>query len=216
MKTTKKEPHFWFGWKRVIQILLVSLIIFCLVYLGFRYLFSKNYITGPSMQPNFSTGDHVISLKLASINRGDVIILKAPDEKNSLYVKRVIGLPGDKIISKDDKLYINGKRYYEKFLQAGSKLREPFNNEYGGMPYTYTYSFSITSLAQTPDWQKVYSKKYLLKLQKTNRVPKNKYFVMGDHRTVSKDSRMIGFINKKAIVGRVSLKYWPLDRFSTY
>lgn len=168
------------------------------------------------MQPNFYTGNHVISVRHAKVNRGDVIILQAPDEKNALYVKRVIGLPGDTLTSKNGTLYINGKLYKEPFLKKGNLMTEPLNSIYADMAYSYTYSFSISSLAETPNWEKFYSKSYLKKLQKTNRIPKDSYFVMGDHRTVSKDSREIGFIDRSKIVGRVSLRYLPLNKFTFY
>ncbi|MCH4009067.1 signal peptidase I [Companilactobacillus sp.] len=216
MNTKDKQLMPKIEWKHLIWALIVIVLVFCTIYFSFQYLLSKNYITGPSMQPNFKSGNHVIAIRNAPINRGDVIILKAPDEKNELYIKRVIGLPGDKLTSKNNKIYINGKLYKEDFLQAGSKLKEPKNSVYGNLPYSYTYAFTINSLAQSPDWQKVYSKPYLLKIQKLNRVPNNDYFVMGDHRTVSKDSRLIGFIKQKAVVGKVALRYWPLSDFTVY
>lgn len=216
MNTNEKEQWWKKYLKMGIWLTIILVLIFGGISLSFRYIFSKNYVTGPSMQPNFSTGDKVISVRNSKISRGDVIILKAPDEKNKLYIKRVIGLPGDRITSKNNKLYINGKYYRESFLKDGSKLKEPLNSIYGDMPYSYTYSFTINSLAQTPDWQKVYNKPYLLKLRQSNRIPNDSYFVMGDHRTVSKDSRLIGFIDQKAIVGRVAVRYWPIQQFTFY
>lgn len=213
-----KKNRLWgkLNWKTLGWACLIVVLIVCLINFIFEYIFSKNFVTGPSMQPSFETGDQVISVRNSAIKRGDIIILKAPDKKDKLYIKRVIGLPGDVIKSQEDGMYINHKIFHEDFLKPGSKLREPLNGLYAGMPYTYTYTFNIRSLAQTPDWQRFYSKKYLKKLQKANRVPKDDYFVLGYHRTVSKDSRMIGFIKKKAIVGRVALRYWPLSEFTVY
>ena len=216
MESKKNKLFQRFAWKKVLRLILIAVVLFAGFGFCFHYIFSRNYITGGSMIPTFLDGDHVMTIRHTPINRGDIIILKAPDKKDELYIKRVIGLPGDSITSKNDKLYINGKRYHEDFLKEGAKLKEPADSVFGNMPYTYTYSFTLRSLAQTDDWHRIYSKAYLKKIQANNKVPANNYFVMGDHRVVSNDSRVIGFIKHDAIVGRVALRYWPFDRLTLY
>ncbi|KRL68512.1 Signal peptidase I [Companilactobacillus versmoldensis DSM 14857 = KCTC 3814] len=168
------------------------------------------------MQPTFEDGQKLLAVKHSNIQRGDVIILNAPDEAGSFYIKRVIGMPGDTIQSKNNKMYINGKLYKEPFLKAGSKLKENDTNIYAGKGYSWTYDFTLSQLAKSPEYQQIYSKSYLNKVKKTNKVPAGTYFVMGDHRTVSKDSRLIGFIKKSAVVGEVKWRYWPLNQMKVF
>ena len=87
---------------------------------------------------------------------------------------------------------------------------------FNGTHYSQTQNFSISSLATTQNYQQFYTKAQLNEMQKTNRVPKGTYFVMGDHRSVSKDSRYIGTIKRKDIVGVVKLRYWPLNSWTVY
>ena len=102
-------------------------------------------------------------------------------------VKRVIGLPGDMISYKNDTLYVNGKAVDESFLDD---VKRQYN--------TYTSDFSLNELI---------GKK---------RVPENQYFVLGDNRRISKDSRTIGTIKSEWISGRVLLNYWPITSFKLF
>src|SRR5699024_7440649 len=100
------------------------------------------------------------------------------------YVKRVIGLPGDEIVYKQDKLYVNGEYVQEGFLHSlkvGS-THEPFTNDFT-----------------------------LMEITGQKKVPEGKLFVMGDNRPDSLDSRSIGFISIEQLVGKVDVKYWPLS-----
>lgn len=147
-------------------------------------------ISGPSMQPTFENNDRVIAVRHTKLSRGDIVILKAPDEPGALYIKRIIGVPGDSIKSKNDVMYINGKPIKESYLtQYKKKLSK-------GQLYTNNFS--------------------LEQLYHVKKVPKDCYFVMGDHRNVSKDSRMIGFINKKDIIGEVKLRYFPFNQVNWF
>ncbi|AKP03875.1 MULTISPECIES: signal peptidase I [Companilactobacillus] len=205
------------GWKFWLQTIALTIAIYAVFFLGFKFILSNDRVSGPSMQPTFENGDKVIATRHSKLSRGDVIVLKAPDEANTFYIKRIIGLPGDTVVSKNNKIYINGKLYKEDFLDAGKKVKEPDTSLYAGKPYSYTYNFTLSSLAKnSPEWQQRYSSSYLNKIKKTNKVPAGTYFVMGDHRTVSKDSRIIGFINKKSVIGEVKWRYWPLTRWTVF
>ncbi|KRO00532.1 signal peptidase I [Companilactobacillus kimchiensis] len=205
------------GWQFWLQTIALTVAIYAVFFLGFKFILSNDKVSGPSMQPTFENGDKVIAARHSNITRGDVIVLKAPDEPGSFYIKRVIGLPGDTVVSKNNKIYVNGKLFKEDFLKAGNKVKEPDTSLYAGKPYSYTYNFTLSLLAKnSPEWQQRYKSSYLKKVEKTNKVPAGTYFVMGDHRTVSKDSRIIGFIDKKSVIGEVKWRYWPLNRWTIF
>ena len=136
-----------------------------------------------SMQDTLNPNDYIIMYRRAysgdkEPKRGDIVIFKSElqDEngKNKLLIKRVIGLPGDKITINDGKVYINDKEYDESYLKDG-----------------YTTG-SVNNF----------------------RVPKGEYFVMGDNRVVSIDSRYseVGCIKKDAIKGRAVLRLFPFTK----
>lgn len=174
----------------ILDIVKFVIIILAMYLLIFKVILGVETVSGPSMQPTFESGDKVITLRHSSIKRGDIVILKAPDNPNALYIKRVIGLPGDKISYKDDQLYLNGKKVSEKYLTEGKREFSPDT--------TYTTDFSLQSKGLG------------------NKVPTNDYFVMGDHRNVSKDIRYFGYVKKDKIIGKVILRYWPLTSWATY
>lgn len=152
-------------------------------------LFASYVVDGESMEPTLFDGNLLMVNKvvynLENVDRFDVIVFHANQQDD--YVKRVIGLPGDKIEYKDDKLYINGKYIEEKFL-------EPYRNVNSNEPFTEDFTLEeITGNAE---------------------VPEGKLFVMGDNREDSLDSRSFGFISQKQLVGKVDVKYWPLTEAS--
>lgn len=174
----------------LLQVFILAIIIIGLYLVVFRFLLANETISGPSMQPTFENNDRVIAVRHSKLSRGDIVILKAPDEPGALYIKRIIGVSGDSIKSKNDVMYINGK-----------PIKEPYLTEYKkklSKGQLYTNNFSLEQL-------------YHVK-----RVPKNCYFVMGDHRNVSKDSRMIGFIKRQDIIGEVKLRYFPFNQINWY
>ena len=177
--------------KDILQIAIIVIVIWAIFGIVFKFFLSNDTVSGPSMQPTFESGDRVISVRNTKLKRGDIVILNAPDEPGALYIKRIIGVPGDSISYKNDQLYINGKKVNESYLTEGKK-------EYNIKGQLYTNNFSLESL------------------HLGNKVPKNSYFVMGDHRNVSKDSRYFGYVKKSAIVGKVIWRYWPLNKMQTY
>jgi len=147
------------------------------------FLISPYIVVGASMEPTLHNQEKVIVNKLnftGKFDRGEIVIIKGR-EKN--YVKRIIGLPGDRIEVKKDTLYVNGVICKEPYLTENRKLASQM-----GSRLTGDYG-PIT-------------------------VPKNKYFVMGDNRLRSTDSRNgLGFINKNRIVGKGELVFYPVSDF---
>lgn len=189
-KETQEEP--W--WRLILEFVVILLVALGIGQLLTHFVLATEVVQGPSMQATFETGDRVIAYRHSKIERGDIVILKAPDEPGSLYIKRVIGLPGETVTSKNDTMYINGKKLAQPFLKS------KYYTEAHELGQLYTSNFTLKSLG----------------IGNGNTVPKGSYFVMGDHRNVSKDSRMIGYIKKDAIIGVVKLRYWPLSDFKTF
>lgn len=155
--------------------------IFLLIY---AFLFRPYQVNGESMEPNFSNGEYIltslVSIKTSALVRGDVIVFNAPPNAEKDYIKRVIGLPNDKIILSNGKVFINGKQ-----LDESSYLPQNIN--------TNGESF--------------------LKDNQEVTIPNNSYFVLGDNRTWSSDSREWGFVIKEKIIGKSVLVYWPPKQF---
>ena len=140
-------------------------------------------VSGQSMYPTLHDSDRMFMSKLGDIHRFDVVVLQAPDQDKE-YIKRVIGMPGDTIEVKDGKLYINGQVVDQPFI----------NKEILVNKTVYIDDFTLQELTGE------------------SKVPEGKYFVMGDNRGVSRDSRMIGFIERSAIEGKAVFTIWPLNR----
>lgn len=115
-KTKKKNKdeesigHFF------LDIIIMFAILMGIYYFVFSFFLSNETVSGPSMQPTFENGDRLIAVRHFTPKRNDIVILKAPDQKDALYIKRIIGTPGDMVTSKNDKLYINGKQVAEPYL----------------------------------------------------------------------------------------------------
>lgn len=160
-----------------------SIIVACVLMAILYFFIGRPFtVSGQSMYPTLHNGDHMIMSKLGGINRFDVVILKAPDEDKE-YIKRVIGMPGDTVEVKSGVLYINGKVVEQPFINSDNSKKTVFIDDFT-----------------------------LKELTGVDKVPEGKYFVMGDNRGVSKDSRMIGFIDASAIEGKAVFTVWPINR----
>ena len=140
-------------------------------------------VSGASMYPTLHNGDRMVLSKVGDVHRFDVVILKAPDE-NVEYIKRVIGMPGDTVEMKSGVLYINGKKVDQPFINTEALAKQT----------VFIDDFTLEGLTGEA------------------KVPEGKYFVLGDNRGVSKDSRMIGFIDRSAIEGKAVFTIWPFGR----
>lgn len=162
--------------KKIIKEYLPYIITIIIVILIKTFLISPIRVNGESMFKTLHDKDIMILNKVVyrfnRIKRFDVVVVKT---NRSPIIKRVIGLPGEKIEYINNKLYVNGKVVKENFNHAK------------------TEDFNISELGSIT-------------------VPKGKYFVLGDNRVNSVDSRIIGFVPKKEIDGRAKYIILPISR----
>ncbi|HET9837920.1 MAG TPA: signal peptidase I [Candidatus Angelobacter sp.] len=203
-KEKKKEtfPEFIAG---ILAVLVSAIFIITFVIQAFE-------IPSGSMENTLLIGDHVFVDRLTpmhggilrlimpyrEIRHGDIIVFVHPKDPGTYVVKRVIGLPGDRIHLKDGVVYRNGEPLTEPYLlgkSTGVEFRENFPR---GVPDTERY----------PEWP-MQMRAYLRDGDLL--VPPDNYFGMGDHRDVSLDSRYWGFIPRENIVGRPLFIYWSFD-----
>lgn len=170
--------------KEIFSWIRTLLIAGAIVFVCRYFLFTPSTVLGDSMYPTLQNGNMVMVSKISEINRFDKIIFHAPDADED-YVKRVIGLPGDSIEMKNDVLYVNGKAYDEPYLKQNKKTLTDGE--------LLTVNFTLKELTGE------------------SKVPKDSFFVLGDNRQNSRDSRYFGFISKSSVVGKVEFRYFPFN-----
>lgn len=172
-----KNKYLAFIWE-VTKVVVISLAII----IPIRYfLIQPFYVKGASMEPNFKQYEYLIinqlSYRMRNPERGEVIVLRNPQDLSQFFIKRIIGLPGDHVEVYDKNVYINGTELNES-------------------PY----------LADTVEtWGKI-----------DLVLGENQYFVLGDNRNASLDSRIIGPITRDEIIGRAWIRAWPFTRAQTF
>lgn len=155
----------------------------------FVSLFSVAKMEGYAMVQTLNHHDRLLIARHTEISRFDLVYIKTPGKKNSTSVRRVIGLPGDSLTYTSDELHINGEEISEKFLTKKKK-------QMGTMVLTDDFTL-----------KEVTGKEVLAK---------NSYFVMGDNRKSSTDSRYYGTVSEKEIIGKVQVRIFPLSKFRIY
>lgn len=192
----------WQKFLKQLAFLLVFLSVLTLLLSNF--VVTKDHVNGPSMEPTLLQNDRLFSLQRKQIRRGDIVLLKAPDRPGTIYIKRVIGMPGDTVQSRGDVLYINGKRQAQPYLHkrfVTAALDDYAKaNDLDRSRLRFTGDFDIATLGTT----------------RKAHVPAGHYFVLGDNRYVSHDSRAFGFVKQSAIQSVVVMRYWPLGRIKLF
>ena len=156
--------------------LLETVILIIAIYALVDLASARFYVDGPSMQPNFFTGQRVIVSRvnylLGMPERGEIIVFDSPDRPgiDPPLIKRVIGMPGETVEIRDKLVYINGQQ-----------LDEPYINE------------PCTTSCRDDQWE----------------LADDEYFVMGDNRNHSRDSRAFGPVNHEHLIGEALIRYWP-------
>ena len=146
------------------------------------FLFKPFYVKGASMEPNFFDKEYLIidelSYRLRPPQRGEVIVFKYPENPKEYFLKRIIGLPGERIKVAEGQITVYNKEHPEGII-----LNEPYLLR--DLP---TIGERITVLNE------------------------NQFFVLGDNRPNSFDSRRFGAVDKNLVVGRVFFRGWPFNR----
>ena len=179
-------------WREILETVIMTIVIFFII----KALIANFRIVGTSMEPNYHTNQLILVNKASyfhfdlnawlrfvpgvkadgqnviwpfgGAHRGDIIVLEPPDAPTDDYIKRVIGLPGEKVEVKGGIVYIND-----------TPLNEPYIKEKAFNPYG-----PVT-------------------------VPNDAFFVMGDNRNGSRDSRSFGFLPFDKVIGKAMIVYWP-------
>lgn len=171
----------FFGFvKEISKIILISLAII----LPIRYfLIQPFYVKGESMEPTFYNNDYLIineiGYRFNDPLRGDVVIFKYPKDPKEYFIKRVIGIPGDRVAIRDNKVFIHPMNSEEAI-----RLEE----DYLDPDEVTTKNIDIT-------------------------LKTGEYFVMGDNRSHSLDSRVFGTVSEDLIIGKVWFRGWPFSRW---
>ncbi len=152
------------------------------------YLIQPFYVKGASMEPNFFDKEYLIidelSYRFHEPVRGDIVVFRYPRNPEEYFIKRVIGLPGEKVQIKDGAVYI-----FDNAHPDGVKLSEPYLAD---DVKTYGLNEDVTALSAS------------------------EYYVLGDNRNASKDSRSFGPVDKKFVTGRVLFRGWPFNRVGVF
>lgn len=150
------------------------------------FLFQPFVVTGDSMRPNFENGNYLIideiSYRLREPQRGEVVVLRFPNDPSQFFIKRIIGLPGERVVIEEGKVQIYQRDELESFV-----LQEEY------LPQNHlTYGNLDRKLAG------------------------EEYFVLGDNRLSSSDSRVWGALKRKNIVGRAYIRVFPMKDFEIF
>ena len=154
-----------------------------ILYFGISFAVQAVHVEGLSMYATLDDNDYLIANKidyrLHPPQRGDIVILRPPTNNSTDFIKRIIGLPGERVLIRSGYVYINGHKLDEPYLPEAwvNDANWPDNGSQGQV------------------------------------MGPNEYFVMGDNRNRSQDSRFFGPITRDRIDGKAWFRIWPLDHF---
>jgi len=152
-----------------------------ILYFGISFAVQTVHVEGLSMFATLDDNDYLIADKIAyrlhAPQRGDIIILRPPTDDSKDFIKRVIALPGERLLIQGGVVFINGHKLDEPYLPEAWTSQANWGGETGQV------------------------------------MPPNQYFVMGDNRNRSQDSRTFGPIGRDRIDGRAWFRIWPINNF---
>lgn len=165
----EKNPFF-----SVLKTVVITALIVILVK---QFVLTPINVKGMSMEPTYEDNDVILVDRISALGHSQHVVFESPYHDGELYIKRLIGLPGDVIEMKDDVLYLNGQAQEEPYVKRADK------NVY---------------LRTTEDFAPI-------------TVPEGKFFVMGDNRIKSQDSRHFGFIDADIVFGKSFATIYPFS-----
>ena len=165
----------------IFDIVKLVVLAFIIVWPIHYFIFQPFYVVGPSMEPNFYDNEYLIVEKISyhfrDPQRGEVVVFQSPSNPKDHLIKRVIGLPNERLVVEKGKVYV----YNSQFVQ-GLELEED----------AYLSAGIVTPGQIEVDLED------------------NQYYLLGDNRNVSLDSRVFGPVGKKEINGKAWFRGWPL------
>jgi len=197
-----------------------SVLIALLIATSFKSAIADWYVVpSGSMKPNIMEGDRVFTNKLTydlklpyttmhiakwgNPKRGDIVVFNSPADSKRL-VKRVVGIPGDRIAMYNNQLFINDEALKYEFLDKGRLGSAQSSGNFGHEFYTEDLAGHKHTMMTMPDQPSIRS-------FPTVTVPEGHYLMMGDNRDNSADSRYFGFVERKRILGRAAAVVISLD-----
>lgn len=162
------------GFKSLLFDILETLLLTIVIYAVLSTFIGRYKVLSVSMEPTLHEGQYLLiskqTHKIWPLKRGDVVVFQYPRNLKKNYIKRVIGLPGEKVKFRNNQLYINDELVPEPWLSRQTQ-------------------------GTSGEWQ----------------LGEDEYFVMGDNRNNSSDSRAWGSVNSRLIIGKSLLCYWPVE-----
>jgi signal peptidase I len=201
------------GLAEFLEMLLVTML---LALFGTTFVVQAFKIPSGSMEPTLLIGDHVFVNKFIfegtgawyekflpyrDVRRGDIIVFKYPFDDHPHYVKRVIGLPGDRLRIVNGDVYIDGVLLQEPYVVRDPASRDPYADNFppssrGVLRFVARREWADQLFDYVRDGELI--------------VPPNHYFAMGDNRDRSADSRYWGFVDRDSIMGKPMMIYWSV------
>jgi signal peptidase I len=205
---TKKSV--WREWgESLLVVLVIAFVVRSFVVAPFK-------IPSSSMVPTLDVGDYIFVLRYSyglripftniqlmpkAPKRGDVVVFDYPENRSMDFIKRVIGLPGDTIDYKNNALYVNGQEMPLKHLGNRSYFMGDGEVDVSGL-----YQENLMGVKH-----QVLRKDFSIKDGEW-KVPAGEYFMLGDNRNNSRDSRFWGFVPQSYLVGRAAIIWWSWDK----
>ena len=183
-----------------------------LLLFGMTTLVQAYVIPTPSMEGTLMVGDQLLVDKLVyappgplsryllpyqEVRRGDIVVFRYPLDIRENYVKRIIGVPGDRIRFVDKRLILNGKSVDEPYVTWKPGASDPYLDNFPGPPGIGLPDAAQAMLRHVRDGELL--------------VPPGQYFAMGDNRDDSADSRYWGFVPRENIIGKPAIVYWSYN-----